>query len=98
MEAIPPHPDFLLFATQVTPPPLLPFIPLKLIFISGLTSVKLFFIFMAQNPPGLYGGRKVLSRAFRNRFIEVEFLFATETLPQTGPKNIFIKSMPGPYG
>ncbi len=25
----------------------------------------------SQNPPGLYGGRKVLSRAFRNRFIEL---------------------------
>ncbi|PHH61107.1 hypothetical protein CDD81_769 [Ophiocordyceps australis] len=25
------------------------------------------------NPPGLYGGRKVLSRAFRNRFLELHF-------------------------
>ena len=27
-----------------------------------------FMLFATQNPPGLYGGRKVLSRAFRNRF------------------------------
>lgn len=30
-----------------------------------------FMLFATQNPPGLYGGRKVLSRAFRNRFIEL---------------------------
>ncbi|MCO5587040.1 hypothetical protein L7F22_040985 [Adiantum nelumboides] len=30
-----------------------------------------FMLFATQNPPGLYGGRKVLSRAFRNRFLEV---------------------------
>jgi midasin len=30
-----------------------------------------FQLFATQNPPGLYGGRKVLSRAFRNRFIEI---------------------------
>jgi MoxR-like ATPase len=30
-----------------------------------------FMLFATQNPPGLYGGRKVLSRAFRNRFIEM---------------------------
>ncbi|KAG6912591.1 hypothetical protein DXG01_013574, partial [Tephrocybe rancida] len=30
------------------------------------------------NPPGLYAGRKVLSRAFRNRFLEVHF----EDVPQ----------------
>lgn len=29
--------------------------------------------FISQNPPGLYGGRKVLSRAFRNRFAELHF-------------------------
>ncbi len=28
-----------------------------------------FMLFATQNPPGLYGGRKVLSRAFRNRFL-----------------------------
>jgi midasin len=32
-----------------------------------------FFLFATQNPPGLYAGRKVLSRAFRNRFLEVHF-------------------------
>lgn len=32
-----------------------------------------FLLFATQNPPGLYGGRKVLSRAFRNRFLEVYF-------------------------
>ncbi|KAL2649174.1 hypothetical protein R1flu_017302 [Riccia fluitans] len=30
-----------------------------------------FMLFATQNPPGIYGGRKVLSRAFRNRFIEL---------------------------
>lgn len=30
-----------------------------------------FFLFATQNPPGLYGGRKPLSLAFRNRFVEV---------------------------
>jgi midasin len=37
-----------------------------------------FMIFATQNPPGLYAGRKVLSRAFRNRFLEVHF----EDVPQ----------------
>lgn len=32
-----------------------------------------FCLFATQNPPGLYGGRKVLSRAFRNRFLELHF-------------------------
>ena len=32
-----------------------------------------FMLFATQNPPGMYGGRKVLSRAFRNRFVEVHF-------------------------
>uniref|UniRef100_A0A3P8RPW4 Midasin n=1 Tax=Amphiprion percula TaxID=161767 RepID=A0A3P8RPW4_AMPPE len=32
-----------------------------------------FMLFATQNPPGLYGGRKVLSRAFRNRFVELHF-------------------------
>ncbi|KIO33006.1 hypothetical protein M407DRAFT_210453 [Tulasnella calospora MUT 4182] len=32
-----------------------------------------FMLFATQNPAGLYGGRKVLSRAFRNRFLEVHF-------------------------
>lgn len=30
-----------------------------------------FHLFATQNPAGLYGGRKQLSRAFRNRFIEI---------------------------
>eukprot|EP01116_Phalansterium_solitarium_P008707 TRINITY_DN2266_c0_g2_i3.p1 TRINITY_DN2266_c0_g2~~TRINITY_DN2266_c0_g2_i3.p1 ORF type:complete len:1859 (-),score=760.71 TRINITY_DN2266_c0_g2_i3:142-5718(-) len=30
-----------------------------------------FALFATQNPPGLYGGRKVLSKAFRNRFLEL---------------------------
>ena len=30
-----------------------------------------FFLFATQNPAGVYGGRKPLSRAFRNRFIEI---------------------------
>ncbi|KAJ3207647.1 AAA ATPase midasin, partial [Entophlyctis luteolus] len=32
-----------------------------------------FMLFATQNPPGLYGGRKQLSRAFRSRFIELHF-------------------------
>lgn len=32
-----------------------------------------FMLFATQNPPGLYGGRKVLSKAFRNRFLELHF-------------------------
>ncbi|KAI9791121.1 MAG: hypothetical protein M1816_004352 [Peltula sp. TS41687] len=32
-----------------------------------------FMLLATQNPPGLYGGRKYLSRAFRNRFIELHF-------------------------
>ncbi|XP_023315085.1 LOW QUALITY PROTEIN: midasin-like [Trichogramma pretiosum] len=32
-----------------------------------------FMLFATQNPPGHYGGRKVLSRAFRNRFVELHF-------------------------
>ncbi|KAI8912414.1 P-loop containing nucleoside triphosphate hydrolase protein [Gorgonomyces haynaldii] len=34
---------------------------------------KDFRLFATQNPPGLYGGRKQLSRAFRNRFLELHF-------------------------
>lgn len=36
-----------------------------------LTPKEGFRLFATQNPPGLYGGRKPLSRAFRNRFIEL---------------------------
>ncbi|KAL5111458.1 Midasin [Taenia crassiceps] len=32
-----------------------------------------FRVFATQNPPGLYAGRKVLSRALRNRFVELNF-------------------------
>ncbi|KAI7525389.1 midasin, partial [Hortaea werneckii] len=32
-----------------------------------------FMLFATQNPAGLYGGRKTLSRAFRNRFLELNF-------------------------
>ncbi|KAI9675420.1 MAG: hypothetical protein M1817_001324 [Caeruleum heppii] len=34
---------------------------------------KHFMLFATQNPPGMYGGRKILSRAFRNRFLELHF-------------------------
>ena len=30
-----------------------------------------FTLFATQNPPGIYGGRKPLSRAFKNRFLEL---------------------------
>lgn len=30
-----------------------------------------FMLFATQNPPTFYGGRKLLSRAFRNRFVEI---------------------------
>ncbi|KAH6793247.1 hypothetical protein C2S52_003724 [Perilla frutescens var. hirtella] len=30
-----------------------------------------FMLFATQNPPGFYAGRKMLSRAFRNRFVEI---------------------------
>ncbi|KAG4301503.1 hypothetical protein PCK1_002429 [Pneumocystis canis] len=32
-----------------------------------------FMLFATQNPPGIYGGRKYLSRAFRNRFLELHY-------------------------
>jgi len=32
-----------------------------------------FMLFATQNPAGPYGGRKMLSRAFRNRFLELHF-------------------------
>ena len=32
-----------------------------------------FMLFATQNPAGVYGGRKILSRAFRNRFLELHF-------------------------
>ncbi|VEL21575.1 unnamed protein product [Protopolystoma xenopodis] len=33
----------------------------------------LFRLFATQNPPGAYAGRKMLSRALRNRFVELHF-------------------------
>lgn len=38
-----------------------------------------FMLFATQNPPGAYAGRKVLSRAFRNRFVELHFDDVPET-------------------
>ena len=32
-----------------------------------------FMLFATQNPAGMYGGRKLLSRALRNRFLELHF-------------------------
>ncbi|CCJ30509.1 unnamed protein product [Pneumocystis jirovecii] len=32
-----------------------------------------FMLFATQNPPGIYSGRKYLSRAFRNRFLELHY-------------------------
>ncbi|XP_013912735.1 PREDICTED: midasin-like, partial [Thamnophis sirtalis] len=46
-----------------------------------------FMLFATQNPPGLYGGRKILSRAFRNRFVELHF----DELPSTELENILHK-------
>jgi midasin len=43
-----------------------------------------FMLFATQNPPGLYAGRKVLSRAFRSRFLEVHF----EDVPQVELESI----------
>ena len=46
-----------------------------------------FMLFATQNPPGSYGGRKPLSRAFRNRFIELHF----DDLPTDELKTILEK-------
>ena len=46
-----------------------------------------FMLFATQNPPGKYGGRKVLSRAFRNRFLEMH----VEDLPGKELKEIIVK-------
>ncbi|KAL5263839.1 hypothetical protein ACHWQZ_G005046 [Mnemiopsis leidyi] len=43
-----------------------------------------FMLFATQNPAGSYGGRKTLSRAFRNRFIELHY----EDLPLPEIKTI----------
>ncbi|XP_043076462.1 midasin [Puntigrus tetrazona] len=54
-----------------------------------------FMLFATQNPPGLYGGRKVLSRAFRNRFVELHF----DELPSVELENILHQrcSLPPSY-
>ncbi|XP_072355863.1 midasin [Scyliorhinus torazame] len=54
-----------------------------------------FMLFATQNPPGLYGGRKVLSRAFRNRFVELHF----DELPRAELEMILNKrsSLPPSY-
>ncbi|XP_011501204.1 PREDICTED: midasin-like [Ceratosolen solmsi marchali] len=54
-----------------------------------------FMLFATQNPPGIYGGRKVLSRAFRNRFVELHF----DEIPATELTHILHKrcSMPLSY-
>ncbi|MGH0156813.1 UNVERIFIED_CONTAM: hypothetical protein FKN15_059235 [Acipenser sinensis] len=54
-----------------------------------------FMLFATQNPPGLYGGRKVLSRAFRNRFVELHF----DELPSGELESILHKrcSLPPSY-
>ncbi|XP_063089292.1 midasin isoform X4 [Cavia porcellus] len=54
-----------------------------------------FMLFATQNPPGLYGGRKVLSRAFRNRFVELHF----DELPSPELETILHKrcSLPPSY-
>ncbi|OQR77969.1 midasin-like, partial [Tropilaelaps mercedesae] len=38
-----------------------------------VTAHPKFMLFATQNPPGTYAGRKMLSRAFRNRFVELHF-------------------------
>uniref|UniRef100_A0A8C8S1Z5 Midasin n=1 Tax=Pelusios castaneus TaxID=367368 RepID=A0A8C8S1Z5_9SAUR len=54
-----------------------------------------FMLFATQNPPGQYGGRKVLSRAFRNRFVELHF----DELPSAELETILHKrcSLPPSY-
>ena len=46
-----------------------------------------FQLFAAQNPAGVYGGRKQLSRAFTNRFVQMEF----HELPDAELENIVAK-------
>ncbi|KAM8954164.1 midasin [Pelodytes ibericus] len=54
-----------------------------------------FMLFATQNPPGLYGGRKMLSRAFRNRFVELHY----DELPSAELETILHKrcSLPPSY-
>ena len=46
-----------------------------------------FMLFATQNPPGTYGGRKTLSRAFRNRFVELH----VDDIPEAELKTIVEK-------
>ena len=54
-----------------------------------------FLIFATQNPPGVYGGRKVLSRAFANRFVVLHY----DDLPENELLTILEKacSLPPSY-
>ncbi|KAJ1935255.1 AAA ATPase midasin, partial [Linderina pennispora] len=47
-----------------------------------------FMLFATQNPAGLYGGRKALSRAFRNRFVELHF----DDIPEKELQQIIVDS------
>ncbi|XP_073015322.1 midasin-like isoform X1 [Primulina eburnea] len=54
-----------------------------------------FMLFATQNPPLVYGGRKMLSRAFRNRFVEIH----VDEIPQEELSTILEKKcmIPGSY-
>lgn len=54
-----------------------------------------FMLFATQNPPNQYGGRKMLSRAFRNRFVEIH----VDEIPQDELSTILEKrcSIPESY-
>ncbi|KAL3824480.1 hypothetical protein ACJIZ3_020509 [Penstemon smallii] len=54
-----------------------------------------FMLFATQNPPAFYGGRKMLSRAFRNRFVEIH----VDEIPQEELSTILEKrcKIPGSY-
>ncbi|KAJ2709359.1 AAA ATPase midasin, partial [Coemansia spiralis] len=47
-----------------------------------------FMLFATQNPAGLYGGRKALSRAFRSRFVELHF----DDIPEAELQQIIVDS------
>ncbi len=50
--------------------------------------VEGFMLFATQNPPGIYGGRKPLSRALRNRFLEI----CVDDLPHAEIEEIITQS------
>lgn len=50
-----------------------------------------FMLFATQNPPGCYGGRKMLSRAFRNRFVEIH----VDEIPESELSTILERRRPG---